>query len=80
MFLGQTVRCMNGQIAFSAENRTVLSTEDKSTPFLADIAERRLFVGRAEREARVLGGKLVGVVDFPVAAIAESGLVCTAEH
>lgn len=48
--------------------------------YLANIAERVLFMRRAEkREALVFGGEFVGMVDTVVAAVAEGGFVGCAE-
>jgi len=49
--------------------------------YLADITKRVVFGGgEDEREARVFGCKLVGVVNGAIAATAKSSFVCRAEE
>jgi len=81
MLLGVLVGRVNRNITVSAQNRSVLLTEQESSSLLANVAERELFGRRVEkREALVLGGELVGVVDAVVAGVAEGCLVGGAEH
>lgn len=115
MLLGVLVGRVYRNITVSAQNRSILLTEQESSSllqriqiklankkkkkpitqtysqtykglficglYLANVAERELFGRRVEkREALVLGGELVGVVDAVVAGVAEGCLVGGAEH
>ena len=52
-----------------------------SMQYLADIADRGFFGGWMEqREARVLAGELVCVVDAVITAFTESSFICGAEY
>lgn len=82
MLLGMFVGGVNRNVALSAQNCSVLLTEQESSSLLTDIAERGLF-GRGgvdKREALVFGCELIGVVDAVVTALAQSRLVGGAEH
>lgn len=73
---------MNWNITISAQNCSVLLTEQESSFLLTDIAKRDLpRRGRMEKgKALVLRGKLVGVVNSVVAGVAQGRFVGGAEH
>lgn len=78
---GEVIGGVDGDVAVPAEDGPVLLAEEKSSPLLADVAERGRRGGRGveEGEAAVLAGELVGAVDAAVAGVAEGGLVGAAE-
>lgn len=81
MLLSVLVGRVNRDITVPAQNRSVLLTEQESSPLLANVAEREFFGRRVEkREALVFGGELVRLVDAVVAGVTKGSLVGGAEH
>jgi hypothetical protein len=66
-------------IALSAEQSSILQTEEIANCFLTDIALGHLFGGVSERNSLVFSGELVGSVNLLIAGVAEGGLVGAAE-
>lgn len=76
MFLRVLIGFVDWDVALPAQNRSILLAKQERPSLLADVAEGGLFGGGGEeREAVVLAGELVGVVDAVVAGGAEGGLV-----